>query len=220
MPNPFDKPTTPKNSLQLLQWLIFEPVLLERYEKTLNKIRTLWILLKAILVNFFIIIIPLTLVLYAISVVILAGFDLPLLFPLDNPINIGANEIFVQQWQTYSTFWEKIYLFASFENYKSLKGLAFGLGVGLGVGSAIGLTVSLAGNVAECLAIGLGISLGVSLAKGLAVGGDLAFALAGSLAFSLVGGLTGNLAGGLKGGLIFGLAGGLALGLVVKKRPI
>jgi len=100
MPNPFDKPTTPKNSLQFLQWLIFEPVLLERYEKTLSKIRTLWILLKAIIVNFFIIIIPLTLVLYAMSVVIIAGFDLPLLFPLDNPINIGANEVFVQQWQT------------------------------------------------------------------------------------------------------------------------
>jgi hypothetical protein len=66
MPNPFHKPTTPKNSLQLLQWLIFEPVLFERYEKTLSETQTAIIVLKSIIVNFFIVIIPLTLVLYAI----------------------------------------------------------------------------------------------------------------------------------------------------------
>ena len=101
MPNPFHKPTTPKNSLQLLQWFIFEPVLFERYDKSLNKIQTLWIVLKAILINFFVVIIPLTLVLYAISVVIIAGFDLPLIFPPDAPENVDTNEVFVQQWQTY-----------------------------------------------------------------------------------------------------------------------
>lgn len=194
MPNPFYKPTTPKNSLQLLQWLIFEPVLLERYEKTLTKTQTAIIVLKAFIVNFFVVIIPLTLMLYAISVFIIASFDLPLFFPPDLPKNMATNEAFVQQWQTYSTVWEKAYFFISFNSYKNLIILA------------VGLTFSLPFGLVFALAIGLTRDL---------VGG-LAFSLGGSLAVSSAVGLLGGLAAGLAFGLAVGLtssAGGLAVGL-------
>ncbi|MEN8218185.1 MAG: AAA family ATPase [Pseudomonadota bacterium] len=213
-------PTTPKNSLQLLQWLIFEPVLFKRYDNSLNKTQTAIMVLKAVIVNFFIVIIPLTLVLYAIALSIIAAFDLLLIFPPDASCNnIGSNEVFVQQWQTYSTWWEKAYFFASFENYKIFKYLAIGLTIGLAVGLAIGLAVGLALDLAEGLAIGLAFSLAIGLAVGLAEGltvglaVGLAFSLALGLAFGLIVGLEVSLARTLAIGLAIGLAAGLARGL-------
>jgi hypothetical protein len=94
MSNPFEKPSIPKNSLQLLQWLLFEPVLLRRYEESLNKIQTVIVILKGMTIGFPIIIL-LTLVIYFISVIIIAGFDLPLLLPPDAS-KIDRNELFVQ----------------------------------------------------------------------------------------------------------------------------
>jgi len=44
--NVFNPPKQPRNSLELLKWLIFEPVLLKNYEKTLDKKQTV-IFLKA-----------------------------------------------------------------------------------------------------------------------------------------------------------------------------
>ena len=35
--NPFERPTKPKNSWELLKWLIFDYSLLENYEKILTK---------------------------------------------------------------------------------------------------------------------------------------------------------------------------------------
>jgi len=222
MPNPFHKPTTPKNSLQLLQWLIFEPVLLERYEKTLSKSQTTIMTLNAVIVNFFIVIIPLTLVFYAISVVIIAAFDLPLLFPPNELTGIDANAVFIPQWQTYSTVWEKVYFFISFENYKSLIFLVVGLAVGFAFGLVRGLVGSLAGGLTAGLTGGLAISLAfglaIALTAGLAI--SVAFGLAGglaagsavSLAFSFAFGLVG-LAFGLAVVLVLVLTGGLAVGL-------
>ncbi len=68
MSNPFSKPSQPKNSLTLFHWLLFEPLLLERYERTLSKLQAIGISLKAISINFFVFIIPLTLLLYFIEV--------------------------------------------------------------------------------------------------------------------------------------------------------
>ncbi|WP_069470232.1 hypothetical protein [Candidatus Marithrix sp. Canyon 246] len=121
----FDKPSTPKNNLQVLQWLIFEPILLRRYEESLNEAQIHNILLKSLSINFFILIVPLTLVIYFISVVIIAGFDLLLVFHPDMPKYI------LQQWQTYTTLWEKAYFFINFDDYRSLKDLAFGCILGI-----------------------------------------------------------------------------------------
>ena len=43
----FSKPGVPENTWQLLSWVVFEPILLERYRVTLSKKQTLTILLKA-----------------------------------------------------------------------------------------------------------------------------------------------------------------------------
>jgi hypothetical protein len=194
MPNPFEKPTTPKNSLQLL---------LEWYNDSLSKIRTLLIVLKANLVNlfnFFVVIISLTLVIYAISVVI-ASFYFPLIFPLDALEN---NEVFVQKWQTYSTWWEKVYFFANFDNYNSLRGLVFYLAFYLAFSLAFSLAIVL-------LNVALARSLDFGLVEGLVLG--LVFASVIALAFGLVFGLGFGLAIGITGGLVIGLAIGLDGGL-------
>ena len=209
----FEKPTTPKNSLQLLQWLIFEPILLRRYEESLDETQINNILFKSLSINFFIIIVPLTLVIYLISVVIIAGFDLPLY----------KNTLFVQQWQNYTTFWDKIYFFVSFDDYRSLKDLALSLAIGFGFSLALGFTISLtvilsggltgglAGSLALCLTLCLTLGLTFSLAF------DLAFDLAFGLAFGFAGGVALSLAFGLgfgfAGGVVLSLAFGLGFGL-------
>jgi len=153
MSNPFAKPIEPKNSFDLFKWLVFEPLLLERFEKTLTRAEKYRLILKNIFVNFFIIIIPLTIILYTISVVIIAAFDLPLIFPPDAPkVN---TEVFIQQWRTYSNFWEKVYFFISFYEYISLKNLADGLAFGLAGGLAGGLAFGLVDGLAVGLVGGL-----------------------------------------------------------------
>lgn len=43
--NPFQLPDSPKNAFMLLKWLIFEPVQLIKFEKTISKKeKILWIL--------------------------------------------------------------------------------------------------------------------------------------------------------------------------------
>ncbi|MCK5720077.1 MAG: hypothetical protein KAH84_09055, partial [Thiomargarita sp.] len=140
--NPFYKPTTPKNSFELLKWLIFEPVLLGRYEKSLTKIQTLWIVFKFVMINFFVIIIPLTLVLFVIGMVIIAAFDLPLLFPPNTnqfkifyglwviPVEMHT-ELLLEQWPINATIWEKTYFLISFNEFNALKFLLIGLLDGL-----------------------------------------------------------------------------------------
>jgi hypothetical protein len=195
MPNPFNKPTTPKNSLQLLQWLIFEPVLLEQYEKTLTKIQTRKIALRAIFVNFFIVIIPLTLLLYAISLMMIAYFDLPLIFPPNDLSNIEINEVFVQQWPTDSRVWEKVYFFTRFDNYQSLRNLYEGFSIALGIGLVLAflqcLMIDVARNLAKCLAQGLAFTLTFGLIGALLVG--LSKYLVLSLVFALAFALSRNL---------------------------
>ena len=44
--NAFTKPSVPKNSREVLSWLIFEPELLENYGKTLNKKQTILLFLR------------------------------------------------------------------------------------------------------------------------------------------------------------------------------
>lgn len=72
----FHKPGTPKNTWQLFSWLIFEPILLERYGNTLDKRQTAFILLKAYL---YIIVISITL--YLMMCFITVVFNMPHLFP-------------------------------------------------------------------------------------------------------------------------------------------
>jgi hypothetical protein len=227
--NPFEKPTTPKNRLQLLQWLIFEPVLLANYEKTLDIKKQKKVVLNSIVTNVLVVIIPLTLVIYAVSVAIIAGFDLPLLFPPDYSSAIYTNKAFVQHWQGFPTWWEKAHFFVSFNDYRSLKGLAVGFAFGFAFG-LLGLKRSLAFSLAFSLVFGLVLSLAFGLLVfGCLVAGSFAVCLAlGFVAIALAGGLAGGLAIGLAIGLpsesfvfylvfcltILGLAPDLALGLL------
>jgi hypothetical protein len=165
MSNPFDKPTTPKNSFTLFYWLLFEPVLLRRYARTLFGKEARIIALKAILITFLVFVIPLTLLLYVVFVTVIAAFDLPLLFPPTEKWSLLSIEIrsplfskekidlFLQQWQTSQAMLDKISLFISFNQFYSLKLLAVGLAFGLAVGLAYGLAVGLAYGLAVGLAV-------------------------------------------------------------------
>lgn len=123
MSNPFEKPTIPKNNLQLLQQLIFEPILLYDYDESLDREKDNIFILKTIFSFFFTVIVPLTIVLYFITVGIIAVFDLPLIFPP----NRNHSEEFLQQWQSYSSAWEKGFYFISVTYIELPIGLAFGL---------------------------------------------------------------------------------------------
>jgi len=125
MSNLFEKPTIPKNN-----------------DRTL--------ILKTIFSFYFSVIVLLTIVLYFISVGIIAVFDLPLIFPPEK-----NTEEFLQQWQSYSSAWEKGYYFITV----TYMHLALGL--------ILGLAGSLAGNFAGDLILGLTLSLALALAYSL-----------------------------------------------------
>ena len=70
--NVFNPPKQPRNSLELLKWLIFEPILLENYSETLDQeqstIQLLQIYFWTTLILF---------IIYVISNIFIITFDLP-----------------------------------------------------------------------------------------------------------------------------------------------
>lgn len=218
--NPFKPRETPRNSLELLRWLLFEPIILERYEETISKKKRLvwivkscpWIILMAVVMYLF----------TAAAVVLL---DLPSHFPsqfqkdIIDGWSLGAYSPNLRVWVESTLLVLAAILPLS---------LALCLAVGLAENSAVGLTIGLAFGLAGGLAGGwaavfAGVFAGVwavaylafGLAFGLAAGlkENLGYVLRFSLTFCLAGGLAAGLAAGLGEGSIFGLIFGLTIGL-------
>ncbi len=138
----------PRNTTEIIRWLIFEPGLLREYSDSLKSWRArlqamvtplIWIAVGSCAV-------------YLLTGAVLAFFDLPVLSQkADAPILIAHLEgDFVENFRAYL---EVSYL----EFLKILAvGLAGGLAVGLALGLAVGLALGLAGGLAVGLAYGLG----------------------------------------------------------------
>jgi len=198
--NPYAKPITPKNSLELLRWVVMEPTRVKRYESTLEKKEDqIKVFLKAY--GAFCV---LFILFWLISALCIAYWNVPEAFSNAEAI---FDEPFLTGWRGQGSTEERFVFFILFSYWR----LAFGLAVGLAVGLALGLALGLAEGLAFGLAVGLAFGLAVGLALGLAEG--LAFGLAVGLAFGLAFGLAEGLAFGLAVGLAEGLAFGLTLGL-------
>lgn len=186
--SPFQLPDHPKSALQLLIWLLKEPVLFKNFGDRLKRKQILvWLLRSYGWVCLF------TGVLYLLGMCLFAYWELPTHFP-----GIFTDSL-LGQWKHSHSLLEKLVLLVEF----NFSGLAFGLAVGLAIGLTLGLAVG--------LAIGLAFGLDFGLAVGLAVG--LAFDLVVGLVVGLDFGLVGGLALGLAFGLAFGLGVGLDFGL-------
>jgi hypothetical protein len=188
MNNPYQRPEMPKNSLTLLKWVVFEPLLLDKYGETLSMRE------KALsILNAYQWVVLLSLILYASMLLLIVGLDLPHRFP-----DQFQNHL-VESWR----FGE--YLTNAFFYFKeTFWGLALGLALALAVSLAVGLALGLAGGLTLGFAVGFAVGFGGSFPGGLAVG--LVVGLAGGLAFGFGVGLVGDFALGLDGGLAFGLA--------------
>ncbi|MCK5898384.1 MAG: hypothetical protein KAG06_04865 [Methylococcales bacterium] len=220
------KPTQPKNSLQLLLWLIFEPTLLANYSADLSYKKRTWNLIKSY---------PLVILIcflgYIISTVIIFYLEFPLLFPKEFETSLMAE--FTEK---PSLFREYIF-YAGHSFFKFLTALGIGLVLGLIqyiVGGLVGglvvsLIFGLTGGLAIELAEGLGNTLmmgditatiddsltgilSFAFAMGVAMGlmASPAMSLTVALAFSLLFGATFMVAGGV----VFGLAIGVIYGLI------
>lgn len=177
MTSPYHKNPAPRSTWELFTWIIFEPKLLRKYDKTLSKREARLLFLKV----YFFYIVPLALLLYVLGTALIAFLDLPSLYPT------AYRPEFIDGWQPEADFFAK-FSFLFFKNFFSLAlnlafGLAYGLAYGLGFGLAVGLAVGLAGGLSIGLILGLSIGVAVGLDFGLTVG--LAFGLAGGLAVGL-----------------------------------
>ncbi|MCI0471469.1 MAG: hypothetical protein L0Y73_07425, partial [Candidatus Aminicenantes bacterium] len=141
----------PRSPLEMLKWLIFEPVLLRRYSDSLkkNKKQARKDFLRACLyMAFFAIILWLGLNLA------IAILDLPSIFP------VLFREEIVDHWNDYSG-WFSSFIFYSAQ---TIGLMAVGLTLGLGFGLARNLDYGLAVGLFVCLVFDLGFGLGFGLA--------------------------------------------------------
>ncbi len=173
--NPFYRPEKPKNSWELLKWVIFEPILFKEYEKELSKKEMSVTLLKA-----YSLIILILLLYYLMTLAIIIVFDLPSKYPEE------YNSEFITDWNTTKDVISKSKIYFKETSPALVICLAFGLASGLvGEGVAKGLTIGLAGGLALCLGGGVagGLTFGLTgwLASGLA--GGLGFGLAFTISF-------------------------------------
>jgi len=189
--NPFYSPEHPKNSWELLKWLIFEPNRLEQLDKTLSKKEKLLWFLKA-----YSWIVLISLLFHLIASGVIVGFNLPSTYPEEFKPDI------VKQWKASNNIISnyKIYLEDTYSD------MAFGLGFGLAFGLAYSLAFELTVGLIFGLTFGLAVGLVYGLMGGLAFG--MIYRLAGGASFGLAFGLAVGLAFGLPYGLAYGLAGG------------
>ena len=180
------KPTHPKNSLQLLLWLIFEPALLADYSAELSYRKRTWCLLKSY--PFIILICFLG---YVVSTLIIFFLEFPLLFPNDFDADLMAE--FTEQ----PIPIEAYIFYASYSFFKFL--------TALGLGLILGLIQYIVGGLVG----GLVVSFIFGLTGGLAI--ELAEGLANTL---MIGDLTGTIDDSLTGILSFAFAMGVAMGLM------
>lgn len=192
----------PRNTFEVLRWLVFEPDLLKEYSDTVNgwqvRLRAMaWPMFWITAFCFFI---------YLNIVALIVGFDLPVYFPgqFNTPI--------LESWT--NGIWDDFHLVIRLTIWRFIGGLLLGLTGGLLLGLAVGLVGGLAGGLTFGLALGLAAGLMIDLVFGLAYG--VAIGLAVSLAHGL--GLT--FEQGLSGGVIIGLAYCLIGGLFVHSMRI
>lgn len=193
----FTKPTIPKNSRQLLWWVIFEPLLLEKYSNTLSRKQALWVLVKA-----YPLVVACCCLLYLLGSAIVVGLDLSDLFPGQFKTELMG------EFSDQHSFLDKYLIFIKKTVLKFISGLALGLTWGLAWGLAVGLATGLAAGLSWGLAVGLAWGLAGGLAASLAWGFALGLFLDlhWGLGFGLAGGLTWGLTGDLTKGLFLGLA--------------
>ena len=184
----FHKPDKPKNSLQLISWAIFEPLLLQRYSKTLSRKQGFVELLKTY---------PWLILIATLVYLLSAGIILVLDLPTSHPD--WFKPLLVKNLTEYSSIEAKTIAYIQYTAPDFYDRLALGLAGGLGLGLAGFLVFGFAFDLIVVLAAVLIAGFASSVASGYAE--DLAFGLIAGLAL------------GLAGGLALGLAGGLALGL-------
>lgn len=226
--DPFYRPDKPKNGLDLLRWVIFEPNLLKEFEKTLSKReRTHWFLKGYGWIVFF------SVLLYVVSSALMVYLDFFLKFPelvfhsgfptdflsiylLNMKITIWS-EAFVlvlvlagglAGWLAGGmTGWIPVALAAGLAD-----GLVPGLRLGLDGGRALGITLGLAAGLEFRMGLGMVVGMVDGLVVGMAFG--LAFGLVRGLQwvglYGMVDGMVDGLIGGMKYGMALGLAGGMA----------
>lgn len=224
--SPYYKPEKPKNSWQLLQWVIFEPLLVRRYNKILKKKEQIIIFLKA----------------YAwLSIIIIGIFFLgnSIIAAANIPSLIHTEELrsnFKSGWQVQDSFLDKYRYLLKYNSWGLLLGLLLGFGGGLSVvlirrldfglpfalyfGLTLGLVAGLVAGLAAGLVYGLYLGLILGIILGLTLGFTLALSREPNLGedkrwiIELIGGVGIGLIFGLLFGLIEGVVIGLALGLV------
>jgi len=192
--NPFKPRETPRNSLELLRWLVFEPDILKRYEKTISKKRQLlWIATSYPWV------VLLTVAIYLCAAAVVVLLDLPERFPSQFGKNIFDN------WSV-GAYMQNFWLWAETTWTDLALGLAIGLATGLFAGLTINLVVALVGVLVVCLTAsftgglsGLTAVLALGFTFGLSFGStEVSSAiLAGVLSVVLTGIFRGTLALGL-----------------------
>jgi hypothetical protein len=192
MNNPIDldrilvKSDKPKNSLQLLFWLVLEPKLLKKYNHNLSYKQRTWALLKC-----YPYIILICTVGYLLSSSIIFYLEFPLLFPKEFEKNL------MDAFAVEPSFLERYLFFTSHSFFTFI--------TALGIGLILGLISYVSGKLVG----GLVISLIFGLTGGLAI--ELAEGLINAL---LVGNLTGVIDETLTGIFSFGFAMGIAMGLI------
>lgn len=179
----------PKNSFEIFKWLIFEPILLQKYSDSLNWRERLREFLKA-----YTWVVVLAIFIYCASIFFKSAFDLPILYK-----NASDSEI-VNNWPVKTDLLSKFLFILK----TTIGRLAFGL--------AVGLTGGLAGGFARGLSFGFAVGFAGGIPYGLGVG--FAIGLAVGIALGLATKLTRGVAEGAGIGSIFGLWAGLLWGII------
>ena len=174
--NPFYRPETPKNSLELIRWAIFEPNRLEKFSSTLSrKASVIWFLKTCPWI------IILTITLYFFFSAIIVALDLPVCVPGEFKSDITEKWII-------GNFLSNFLLLINLTYYS----MAFYLGLCL----IIAFTIALIANLTNVLAVGLGLGLVVGLLAGLieVMVKALTKNMIAVLAYGLTAGLIGRIA--------------------------
>jgi hypothetical protein len=135
----FHKPSVPKNSLQLLSWVIFEPALLERYGKTLTRKQTTAQYLRTI---------PWT----VLFVLVLSVFG-SIAFSVTDIVPLLGSDKITNRYHSENGFAQSLIFHLQFFRYTEI--LIFGLVSGLVLCLVVGLADGLAAGLTASSSVGL-----------------------------------------------------------------
>ena len=209
-PSFYKRPDRPKTTLTLLSWLIFEPMLLERFDRQLTrKTRMAWLVKGGGWIVFF------SLMIYLAGAAMVVWGDLPHRFPDMFRADIA------QTWASLPDGLARYGWWMGETMVGLIQGLAAGMALSVAGGVSVGLVAGFAGGLIFVLIFVLAIVLASVLSSVIAYG--LTFGLVSGAAAGLVAGLTikmehGVIYGGVSGlviGLVAGMNGGWGQGLFV-----